>query len=220
MTGWAISSASATPAILTMTYKSQLQLLFHPAAFQQGSDVTAPEQAESLNAPIRLTYVGDEAHSRGTLTTTRRFFVQLLQATCQGLPQCRTRISDLLSLISTGWDTAETIAESERRLHIETPTTAKIVSDEQLDVESNILLTKVRTKVRVSFAIKPSLAADLQWSFSIKPQVTVVYGEEYDEKNMTKFLRAHDGDAMDGWDEAVRKLREKLVARGPKGSRK
>jgi kinetochore protein Spc7/SPC105 len=97
---------------------------------------------------------------------------------------------------------------------------AKIVSDEQLDIESSILLTKVRTKVRVSFAIRPSLAADLQWSFSVRPQVTVVYGEDYDEKNMTKFLRAHDGDAMDGWDEAVRKLREKLVARGPKGSRK
>lgn len=196
-----------------MTYRSELQLFFHPQAFQHSDE----HEQERPNWPIRLTYVGN---TKRPLTTTLRFFLQFLQATLQGLPQSTTTISDLLAFASNGWNTACTIAESERKLDLETLTESKIVSDERLAIEPTILLTKVRTKVRATFSIMTSVGADLSMNCRVEPTVVVVYGEQYNEKNMTDFLRGLIGDGLEGWDMALRSLREKLIARGVKGSRK
>lgn len=196
-----------------MTYKSELQLFFHPKAFQQSSI----DEDERPNAPIRLLYIAD---SKRPLTTTLRFFLQFLQATLHALPQCTTKISSLLALVSNGWTTACSIAESERRLNIETLTDAKIVSDERLAIESTILLPDVRTKVRATFAVEASVSPDLQMRCGVDAKVLVVYGEQYNEKNMSEFLRGLVGEGIGGWDRALRALREKLIARGAKGVRK
>lgn len=218
--GWQIVSASASPATLTMTYKSQVQLFFHPTAFRSSSDDSDHEQ-DKPNAPIGLTLAANRKSTDSSLSTTLRFFLQLLQATLQGLPQHTTKIADLLHLVSTGWDLAEAIAESERRLDLVTPTEARIVGDERLDIAASILLARVRSKVRAVFELGVVLgAADLRWSVVVRPRVAVVYGEDYHEKNMTEFLRANGGDGTDGWDVAVRKLTDKLIARGAKGARK
>ncbi|CAK4030654.1 Hypothetical predicted protein [Lecanosticta acicola] len=214
--GWSIASASSSPATLTMTYKSELQLFFHPRALSRSSE----DSLERPNAPIGLTYIEE---GKKPMTTTLRFFLQFLRACLQGLPQCTTKISALLGLVSSGWDTASSVAEAERRLNLETLTESRIVSDEQLAVEAQVLLAKVKTKVRATFDVSARLVEDgdeLKVDVRCEPRVTVVYGEQYNERNMGEFLKNAVGDGVEGWDDAVRGMREKLIARGAKGSRK
>lgn len=214
--GWSITSASSTPSTLTMTYKSELQLFFHPRAFYRSDD----ESGDRPNAPIRLSYLDE---GKKPMTTTLRFFLQFLRACLLGLPQCTTKISSLLGLVSNGWDTASSIAEAERRLNLETLTDSRIVSDEQLAVEANVLLPKVKTKVRATFDVSARLVEDgdeMRMECVCAPRVLVVYGEQYNERNMGEYLRGLVGDGFEGWDAAVRGMREKLIARGAKGTRK
>lgn len=197
-----------------MTYKGDLQLFFHPQAFAQEQEVP--------NAPIRLTYIADTqpVYKKKPLTTTLRFFLQLLQATLQGLPQCTSKLSDLLSLVSKGWDSAIALAETERRLSIEALTESRIVGDEKLAVEATVLLPKVKTKVRATFEVTAMVGADLEVRTHVQPRVAVIYGEQYNEKNMGEFLKSTIGSGFDAWDSAVRGMRAKLIARGVKGARK
>lgn len=195
-----------------MTYKSELKLFFHPAAFNTGV-------ASRTNHPISLTYVG----ASNQPSTTLRFFLQLLRASLQALTQSTTRVSSLLSLVSNGWDTALSISEFERRLNLHNPTSASILSDERLAISTNLLLSAVRTKVRATFEIGAAVNEDgdeMELGVSVEPKVEVVYGEAYDEKKMTEFIAKEIGGGIEDWDGAVGALREKLVARGVKGVKK
>lgn len=206
-----------------MTYHSEIQVFFHPRAFNNSEP---NNQGRYPNAPISLTYIAD-AKTKKPLTTTLRFFLQLLRASLQALPQATTKISNLLGLVSSGWDIATQVAESERRLGIETLTTSRIVGDERLDIIADVLLPKVKTKIRASFALTASIrtkdgsgSGDLFMNVMIEPKVTVVYGELYDEKNMSKYLAGLTKSEGEGWNEAVRSMKEKLIAKGEKGQRK
>nr|POF02510.1 kinetochore protein spc7 [Quercus suber] len=216
--GWSITSAEASPQTVTMTYKSQLQLYFHPLSFNVS--VQRPAQSRP-NAPIRLTYIAqDGRHNPKELTTTLRFFHQLLRASLQALPQYATEISDLLNLVSGGWDTALSVAEAERSLQLVCPTNAHIISDERLAIESCILLPAVRTKIRVAFELQTSVgsngddeAAGLQLSLTIEPSTTLVYGQTYNEAKMSKTIM--DGiDNVQGWGNAVKDLKDQLIIHG------
>ena len=112
------------------------------------------------------------------------------------------------------------VAESERRLNLEALTTSRIMPDEQLAIEADVLLVKVKTKVRASFALRAGVDPDMKLNVKTEPGVVVVYGEQYNEKNMTEFVKNAAGDEVEGWDLAVRGMREKLIARGAKGVRK
>lgn len=209
--GWTITTASSTPPTVTTTYQGQLQLFFHPAAFFQPSQ----RNTDRPNAPISLIYT-----STKPLNTTLRFFLQLLRASLQALPQSTTRVPDLLHLVSRGWDTAQSVAEAERRLAIEGMTEARIVSDESMSMSALILLPKVRTKVRVAFDISAAVGAGeegtLELSTTVSSAVKVAYGEPYNEKKMSDFVAKEIGDGFEGWASVVRDLRERLVARGSK----
>lgn len=196
-----------------MAYKSELQLFFHPQSFKQPT-----HDGEQPNAPIRLTYIADT--NKKPLTTTLRFFLQLLRATLHGIPQCTTKISNLLAFVSNGWATAAHAAESERRLNLEALTESRIVSDERLAIASNLLLSKVRSKVRATFELAVHVDEQLKVQCNVKPRVEVVYGEQYNEKNMTEFLRTLVAGGVEDWDHALRQMRQKLIARGAKGARK
>ncbi|TKA23265.1 hypothetical protein B0A50_07322 [Salinomyces thailandicus] len=216
--GWSFTSVSSSPPTVTMTYKSQLQLFFHPLAFQVSSQRSTQNRP---NAPIGLQYIARDRNDQPKkLMTTHRFFLQLLRASLHALPQCETKISDLLSLVSGGWDTATDVAESERRLSLETPTISRIVSDERLAIESTLLLPKVRTKVRVAFELLAAVGEGLQLSTTTEVKGWVVYGEKYNEGFMRKFVGERVRDVAEGWSEAVREMREALVAKGAKGIRK
>ncbi|KAK5110293.1 hypothetical protein LTR62_006146 [Meristemomyces frigidus] len=216
--GWKIASASSSPPTLTLTYMSQLQLFFHPAGF------LVPTQSVSTarpNAPIRLSYIAQDPSTQQPreVGTTLRFFLQFLRASMQGLPQCETRVPELLGLVSGGWKTAQNIVEAEKRLNIETLATSRIVSDEKLAIEADILLPQVRTKVRVAFTLSASIEGKegvglvLQHDVGVK----VVYGEAYNEAKMIKFVGERFQGAAEQWVEAVRELKQRLLASGAKG---
>lgn len=198
-----------------MIYKSDIQLFFSPRAF---NNAISNGEGHAPNAPISLTYI---ANDKRPLSTTLRFFLQILRASLQGISQASTRIKTLLELVSSGWDTALQIAETERRLSVETLTTSRITSDECLDITAEVLLPKVRTKVRASFALEARVEeidgdGTLGLSVAISPDVLVVYGELYNEQNMTQYLK-QSIDGYEKWDDGVRLMREKLIARGTKG---
>ncbi|KAF2210918.1 hypothetical protein CERZMDRAFT_99089 [Cercospora zeae-maydis SCOH1-5] len=216
---WSITSASSKPSTLTMVYKSDIELFFQPAAFDHASGNI---ESKATNAPISLTYVADrDPRNRKPWTTTLRFFLQLLQASLQAIPQATTKIKTLLDLLSSGWDIALQIQESERQLAIETLTSSCIVGDERLDIAAEILLPLVRTKVRTAFELEAKVEeidgdGALGVTVDVAPRVTVVYGEQYNEQNMTHYLRQYI-DGYEKWDEGLRLMREKLIARGAKG---
>ncbi|PPJ56123.1 hypothetical protein CBER1_02067 [Cercospora berteroae] len=216
---WSITSASSNPSTLTMAYKSDIELFFHPAAFNHGSEDV---ESRTPNAPISLTYIADRSsQKKKPLTTTLRFFLQLLRASLQALPQATTKIKTLLDLLSSGWDIALQIQESERQLSIETLTSSSIVGDERLDINAEILLPKVRSKVRTCFELEAKVEeidgdGALGLTVDVAPKVMVVYGEQYNEHNMTQYLK-QSIDGYEKWDEGLRLMREKLTVRGAKG---
>lgn len=199
---------------ITMTYKRDLELYFHPSAF-------ATQSPKQSNAPISLTYLPADSKP---MNTTLRFHLQLLRASLQALPQSTTRIPDLLASVSQAWDTALTVVETQRRLNLETLTTARIVSDEHLAIDAFVLLPKVKTKVMVSFSItcrsSGGEGGGLTLESDVGVEAKVVYGEGYNDAKMTKFVSDRVARGLEGWDEVVRELRQRLEAQGLKGFRK
>lgn len=211
-TGWAIDSASTSQ--LTMTYRSTLQLFFNASAFQPL--VSAKATSTHANSLISLIYIDEKQ----PLTTHNRFFLQCLRAQLHALDQSQTSIKDLLNFVSSGWDTATQVAETVRRLRLEHPVDVHILSDERLGVNIDVLLPKVQSKVRVLFEMGASVGENgsaMELVTNVDARVVVVYGEKYKEKNMGEFVLGRVGDGLEGWEDAVRELRVRLVARGRKG---
>ncbi|KAK3073749.1 hypothetical protein LTR53_004385 [Teratosphaeriaceae sp. CCFEE 6253] len=223
--GWSLTAASSTPPTVTMSYRSELQLFFHPAAFRTPSQETA---ATRPNAPISLVYIAqDRLQQPKELTTTLRFFLQLLRASLQALPQSTTRVVDLLGLVGSGWTTALSVAAAERELHLAMPTCARIVSDERLVIGCTILLPGVRTKVCVEFEVMAAVGGQeggeegkLALGSQVEAEVRVVYGERYHEAKMTRFVNERIAGGVAGWGQVCGELRGKLVLAGVKGFRK
>lgn len=215
--GWSITSASSSPPSLTMTYKSQLQLFFHPNAF------LTPSQPKKTcpNAPISLSYIArDRNEQPQELSTTLRFFLQLLRASLLALPQCTTGVVELLALVSHGWTTALKVAHAESQLAVEGVTDVRIVSDERLAMDSILLLPKVRTKVRVTFELLAAIREGIELCTTVEASAKLIYGEQYDEKKMTSLIAKAVGDSYGEWANLVRGLKDRLVAQGTRGMRK
>lgn len=201
-----------------MTHLNDLELYFQPAAFATGKS--------SPNESISLAYVGDSAgpHSR-PLTTSKRFFLQLIRAHLHCIPQSQTRIADVLSIVKKGWSTALAVTAGAQWLEHNYITEEMILSDERMAIAANMLLPSLQTKVRVIFDIVVSLGADsVQTDVSAKAEV--VYGEKYGEEKMGAFLRDFCGSevrdvySMSVWADAMLDLGARLKKTGRKGERK
>ncbi|KAF2270826.1 Spc7-domain-containing protein [Lojkania enalia] len=212
---WSITSASSTT--ITMTHLNDLELYFRPSAFATGEDTS--------NASISLTYVGDAAnpHPR-PLTTSKRFFLQLIRAYLHCIPQSQTHIAELLSLVKSGWATALAVAEGVHWLEQNYITDEFILSDERMAISANMLLPTLQTKVKITFEIGVNLGpggVDTQ----VGATAEVVYGEKYSEDKMGAFLRDFCGSEikhvndMGIWADAVLDLAGRLKATGRKGER-
>lgn len=191
-----------------MTYKSQLELFFHPNAFAAPDETSHP----AVNAPIGLSHTMDH-----NLPTTYRFFLLLLSAYLQTIVQATTNISDVLALVSSTWNCASQIGEIVRLLAIEGVVKATIVNDECLSIESLLLLPLVQTKVSATFNISIDLDTG-ECNPATEVHVRVVYGQAYNEKNMTESLNKSVDTGLQSWPFAIQKLRTKLVETGPKGT--
>ncbi|KAF2273716.1 Spc7-domain-containing protein [Westerdykella ornata] len=221
--GWSITAA--TSSSITMTHLNDLELYFHPSAFNTGNP-NAP------NASISLGYVGDSAtpHPR-PLTTGKRFFLQLIRAHLHCIPQAQTRISDLLALVKNSWATALAVAEGVRWLSHDFFTEETILSDERMAVTANMLLPTLQTKVRCSFEISVVLGVGERGrgvETRVVPSAELVYGEKYKVDRMREFLEEKCADRVllgagaEGvrcWAEAVLDLKSRLRATGRKGER-
>ena len=206
--GWSILSASS--ATLTMTYRSILQLFFHPPAFN--TSTTAQE-----NAPISLTYLADTHEYRPEqLTTEKRFFLQMMRARLQCLQQPTTSIPSLLHFVASSWASACSVADQARLLDSQFITTSSILSDEKFVVHATILLREMITKVEVGFEVNVKNMGGVEaMEMRTTAIARVVYGERLKEKMMGEFLEKKIGQGKK-WVEAVEELEEKLRARGRK----
>jgi kinetochore protein Spc7/SPC105 len=203
--------------MITMTYLNDLELYFQPSAFATGSDTP--------NASISLTYIGDSAAPRSRpLTTSKRFFLQLIRAHLHCIPQSQTRVKDLLNLIKSLWATACAVAEGVSFLSLNHITEESILSDERMAVSCNLLLPGLQTKIRVTFEIGVSLgkeAVDCEVGY----RAELVYGEKFKTEKMGAFLENFCGKSvkeekdMNVWADAVLDLAARLKATGRKGER-
>ena len=201
-----------------MTHVNDLELYFQPSAFATS--------ASTSNKSISLAYVGDSAtpHPR-SLTTSKRFFLQLIRAHLHSLPQSQTRVSSLLHLIKNAWATALAVAEGIRWLEHDYITEELILSDERMGISANLLLPTLQTKVKVTFELGVSLGKEgVETEVSVRAEV--VYGEKYGEEKMSAFLRDFCGtqvksiDGMVIWADAMQDLTARLKKTGRKGERK
>lgn len=202
-----------------MSYRSDLSLFFHTASF-------STQNSAQPNTPISLSYIGDSATPKSRpLTTTKRFFLQLLRAHVLCLPQHSTRISTLLDVVSKTWSTALAVSEGVRRLEQDHMAEEAILSDERMAIITTLLLPKLQTKVRATFEIVVAAPVTEGESVQarIKTDAKVVYGEKYKEGKMAEFLAEKVGEVvkskteMGVWADAVMDLKARLIARGRKG---
>jgi kinetochore protein Spc7/SPC105 len=180
------------------------------------------------NAPISLTYVGDQDHISNSrprpLTTTKRFFLQLLRAHLHSITQSQTSISTLLKTITSVWNIALSVAEAVRLLEQVCLTDEMILSDERIAIDAFIILADLKTKVRARFVVEANMACD-NLVTATRVEARVVYGERYDENKMSEFLSQFTGSSigsveeMSRWAEGVEDLKGRLLKRGKKGER-
>jgi len=214
--GWSITSASSNG--ITMTHLNDLELYFQPSAFMTGGNTP--------NQSISLAYIGDSAtpHPR-SLTTSKRFFLQLIRAHLHCIPQSQTRIVDLLTVVKNGWATALAVVDGVRWLEHNYITDEFILSDERIGISANMLLPTLQTKVKVTFEVGVSLSSDGVQT-DVIPRAEVVYGEKYGEEKMGAFLRDFSGnevrkiDDMAVWADGMLDLAARLKKTGRKGERK
>jgi kinetochore protein Spc7/SPC105 len=201
-----------------MTHLNDLELYFQPSAFTTGGNTP--------NLSISLAYVGDSAtpHPR-PLTTSKRFFLQLIRAHLHCIPQSQTHISDLLTVVRNGWAMALAVADGVRWLEHNYITEEFILSDERMGISANMLLPTLQTKVKVTFEVGVSLASDGVQT-DVTTRAEIVYGEKYGEEKMGAFLRDFCGsevkkiDDMAVWADGMCDLAARLRKTGRKGERK
>jgi kinetochore protein Spc7/SPC105 len=201
-----------------MTHSNDLELYFQPLAFMTGGNTP--------NQSISLAYVGDSAapHPR-PLTTSKRFFLQLIRANLHCIPQSQTRIADLLTLVKNSWATALAVVDGVRWLEHNYITEEFILSDECMAISANMLLPTLQTKIKVTFEVGVSLGSE-GVNTDVCAKAEVVYGEKYGEEKMGAFLRDFCGsevrkiDDMAVWADGMLDLAARLRKTGRKGERK
>lgn len=203
-----------------MTHLSDLELYFQPQCFATGSTTPTP------NGSISLAYIGDSAqpHPR-PLTTSKRFFLQLIRAQLHCISQSQTSIAEVLALVKNGWTAALAVAEGVKWLELNYITDECILSDERMGITADMLLPALQTKVRVNFEMGVNLTQGVvETEVGIKAEV--VYGEKYGEEKMSAFLRDFCGEVvkeqreMTVWADGMVDLAQRLKKTGRKGERK
>jgi kinetochore protein Spc7/SPC105 len=201
-----------------MTHMNDLELYFQPSAFGTGTNTP--------NESISLAYIGDSATPYPRpLTTSKRFFLQLIRAQLHCIPQSQTRVSALLALVKNGWATALAVAEGIRWLEHNYITEEFILSDERMGISANMLLPTVQTKVKVTFEVGVGIGKE-GVDTDVHAKAEVVYGEKYGEEKMGAFLRDFCGsqvksvDDMALWADSMLDLAARLRKTGRKGERK
>jgi kinetochore protein Spc7/SPC105 len=167
----------------------------------------------------------EDIDSSTPIATAKRFFLQLLRAQVYAVPQCQTRVSELLRFIQQGWDLCHRVEEAVRGLEVTCVSNVFICGDEKLAIEANMLLNSLATKVRIRYELTISASLRSGLEASVQVRAKVVYGEKYDEPKMGEFLmqfvkqRVGSPEEVLDWAKGMEDLRGRLVRRGKKGIR-
>ncbi|KAJ6442898.1 chromosome segregation protein [Purpureocillium lavendulum] len=206
--GWAITGLSGTT--LSMTYKREIELVFDLASFQ-------PQQP---NSRIDLWYIADgREHNPVPKTIETEFFLQCMRDGIRALPQSRTKISDMLDAVRSGWDKAQVVAAQIRRVNLTFRTTVTKTSDSSIAMASSLLLRPLETRVEVTLNLHGR--GDMTGlDVGISAEASVIYGEQFNVDKVAEFLMTRVGDTvrLDGedWSNVVVELHQRLIARGRK----
>lgn len=166
-TGWSIISAeSATTPVLTMSYRGQLRLRFHPGAF-----ITKHADAEKKNMPLDLTCIKGTA-----ISPIASLVLQTLQSHLSTIRQSTMTPKQLLRFISTAWNRALGL-ENEARM-LEFCGVTRLTLANQSDVPSSLrarctLLanTTSSTPGRKGAAAKNSAAKRIDVDFTVRARI-------------------------------------------------
>ncbi|POR38027.1 Kinetochore protein spc7 [Tolypocladium paradoxum] len=203
--GWAITGLSGTT--LSMAYMREIELVFDIASFQ-------PHQP---NSRIDLWYIADGRENNPVpKTAEKEFFLQCIRDHIRALPQSRTKPSDLLDVVRTGWDKAQLVSSHVNRVNVTFPTTVTKTSDSSIAMTSSLLLVPLETRVEVTLHLhghSGSAGIDV----GLSAEGNVVYGEHFNVGKIGEFLAMRIGDRVaaegEDWSDVVVELQQRLIAR-------
>ncbi|EXJ78675.1 hypothetical protein A1O1_09077 [Capronia coronata CBS 617.96] len=200
-TGWrmlAVEEDADEPSdcgpALTIVYKDDLRLFFHPQAFQCNT-AKAPRRRSGRKsasvsgptAPISLTFAPtdeDDLEERPPqLSTEKRFFLQMIRSQLHVfamMPKGSVASKTLLSTVSQGWDVACKVSEEIRLLNLVGITTASILSDEKLSIKVVLVLPDQGGRVDIDFTVTATILNDGAMVASTNVTANAVYGSVSD----------------------------------------
>jgi len=218
--GWAITGFVGST--VSMTYLKEIELVF---------DVSAIEGRQSA-AQVDLWYIAASRELDPVpQTPDRMFFLQCIRDYLRSAVQARSKMSELLPIVSRSWDKAIEVAQNLRILNSTFPTTVSRTSDSSVAVRTSLLIAPLQTKVEVSLDLR-GRACSTGLDVSITPAARVVYGEHFKVDKVSDYLstnlgttlssstatEAQPGSAqgMGSWSNVVVDLHQRLLARGRK----
>ncbi|KAI1752781.1 hypothetical protein F4782DRAFT_114550 [Xylaria castorea] len=212
--GWAITGLSGTT--ISIAFQREIELVFDISSFGGAGK-------PSSDSRIDLWYIAAN-RDRDPLPASpeKEFFVQCIRDHVRGMAQAqsKTKIHDILSVVSGAWKKATHVAANMRLLNCTFPTTVARTSDTSIAVRSALLLAPLETKVEIELALHGQhTPGGLQ--VSITPQARVVYGEHFKIDNVVEYLATRIGTVVgteetESWSDVVVELYERLLARGRK----
>ncbi|KAL6889345.1 Spc7 domain-containing protein [Trichoderma longibrachiatum] len=206
--GWAVTGISGST--LSMTYKREIELVLDITSFQ-------PKQP---NSPIDLWYIADSRAVHPLPRTLEKdFLLQCIREHIRAMPQNRTKLSHLLSVVKTAWDKSNWISREVGRINVTFPTKVTKTSDSSIAVTSSLLLAPLETRIEVIFNLKGSSGPE-GVNVDVSADARVVYGEQFNVGKVGEFLGTRIGKRVgaegEPWSDVVVELYEKLIARGKK----
>ncbi|KAL2813570.1 hypothetical protein BJX63DRAFT_216084 [Aspergillus granulosus] len=136
-TGWSISSASSSESgpVVTMSYKRQLQLKFHPGSFfiDSHSKHSLPDAKSAT--PIELNYCPENqaksSERTPPLSPISLLILKSLQMYVSKIEQPRVTPKQLLHFVSEAWDLASNLEEEARMLEFHGVTKLRLTDAEE-----------------------------------------------------------------------------------------
>src|SRR5690606_15113535 len=92
--------------------------------------------------------------------TERDFFMQLIRDHLRMIRQSHCKISSMLRIVQSTWDTAMTITDNINLVNTTFPTKVNKTSGASIEIVSSVLVTDVETKVDVILSLIGTVASD------------------------------------------------------------
>ncbi|KAL4804779.1 hypothetical protein BDV18DRAFT_27557 [Aspergillus unguis] len=234
-TGWSIISASVseTGPVVTMSYKQQLHLQFHPGSFHMGTKDTESLSGVRVNAPIELSY------RPSSISPISLLIFKAIGAQIRTVDQSKITPKQLLRFVSEAWSLASDVEEEARMLGFHGVTNLRFSEVENnLRARCTLLGTvssssdkkqnKSNSRIDVDFAVTTRILETDESQIGVLDVQTEVLaskvygfgtdnGSGLSEKEMrsilSKGLRSHDKGVKFGggiWSNAVQVLSGKV----------